>query len=294
MRMMGGAKQRRRLPRDDPLITQQQKITLRSDFFLLRRVPLTRVNFDVSTCCGQYWPSPAANALNRVVRYRLWVYTPEYRFMMSELTGKGTMQSGDFMRITAEFSHPSGSNPLINVWDYRCEASSDVNALQNIGEYIADGFIARYYTPLAAAIGSQIVMTAIHIRSYSASSEGYDEEGSLFTGGVNAPVLPAFVTYSLKLQRSEYDIRNGRKGYIGCTTQAVAGDGKPSAAVLDLFSTVGEGWAETTWMVEAGEADYAFSDVIVRQPTLENTNPTVWCYVASYAMTKFGTQNTRK
>lgn len=202
---------------------------------------------------------------------------------------------GDFLKATVKATVPRASNPVINTWYWRVITMSDPNALQNIGSYIADAIIDRYYVPLSDVISAQYVINSVELRVMGDDTEGYDIGGTLWSGGVAGNIAPRMVTYSVKLQRLNYNIRNGRKGYGGVPRSAIALDGGIEASVAAVWATVFDGWTSVPFTVEAGEADILLDEVIVRAPSTPNTAPTVYSPVASYSLNPdFGTQNSRK
>lgn len=204
------------------------------------------------------------------------------------------MFTGDFMRVTVIGTIEGASNPVINTWDYRCVLASDANALQNVGEYIAESFYARYYEPLMPQISSYYSLNEIQLRVYGDAEEGYDWVNLPYVGGASGAMCPPFVTYSVELQRANFTMRNGRKAYPGVPTSVVVENGQLSGAVELAFATVFTAWETTPWLAEAGEADFEFEHIIVRKPATPNAIPTTFSRITGYALEKFGTQNSRK
>lgn len=205
------------------------------------------------------------------------------------------MQTGDFMEVTVEMTLPNASNPCINVWNFECLTASDTNGLQAIGDDIIAEFISRYYAPMGAVISSQAAITGVRLRNLNLEIDGYDKFGVLWSGANNSGMLPPFVTLSIREIRTDFSMRNGRKGIGGVAIPVCDSTGKVSASTLTLFDDIFDGWSTTDFNVEAGEADYTFGDVVIRKSTVPNTPPTKYYLVQNYTMsTKFGTQNSRK
>lgn len=205
------------------------------------------------------------------------------------------MDTGSFMRATVYGNMPNTSNPVINAWDFRCLSASDANGLSAIGEAITAAFLARYYAPFVGVISNQFGISKVTLREYANPLSGYDEEGLLFVGANNGILLPTFCTFSVKMIRTNFGMKNGRKAYSGVTVAALNGDSAINDATRATFATVFAGWATTTFIVEADEADYSFEEVVVRKPTAPNTDPTMWYPVQNFSLNRFcGSQNTRK
>jgi hypothetical protein len=200
----------------------------------------------------------------------------------------------DFMRITCDMTMAASSGPVVMVWDFQCIATTAPFDLTGQGEVIVEAFLARHYTPIQALISQTVVMNHIAIRAWADPSDGYDVNGTLWSGTSNALMLPAANTFSIQMTRANYAMRNGRKAYPGPTVSAIGTPGVVSSAVVSAFETLTTAWRETTMVVEGLGADMTFQNRIIRVPTTEGVNPTVWSNIASYGAVKFGTQNSRK
>lgn len=204
------------------------------------------------------------------------------------------MISGDFMRATVYGTLPNASNPVINTWDFECIASSDFNALQNIGADIVASFMARYYDPLRILMHQEYRIQRVELREYGDLEGGYDGTGLVWHGASSGIPLPPFVTYNVQLVRSEFDQRSGRKGFAGCNSAALTGLGGLNDVARNQFNLVFGGWRDTEWTVEAGAADYSFQEVVVAGKYNIKVVPAKWTKVSGYSINGFGTQNSRK
>lgn len=204
------------------------------------------------------------------------------------------MDTGNFFRVTCEFTVPNASNPCIMVWDYRV-LSTDVPIVLSLnGSDIVDAFILRYYTPLAAQIASVVVMTGISIRAWEFPADGYDESGVIFTGTNANAMLPPANTLAIRLVRTNFLMRNGRKAFPGGNGIQITGSGGMAPATIAAFDAVTDAWATTDWVPEIDGVDAVFGDVIVRVPTAPDTDPTVFSSNITYGPVYWGTQNSRK
>lgn len=204
------------------------------------------------------------------------------------------MNVGDFLEVIVEWTLPSGSNPAVNVWDFRCELATDPTELQTVGSYIASAFVSRYVVPLLPIQSNQIYISALRLRNLNDASEGYDNLGNIAAGGSNSPMLPPFVTYSVQEQRTSFALRNGRKGLPGPVVASMNNNGTLSATYIAAFDTAFNGWETTEFIVEAGDSEYAFIPAIVRKPSVAGTPPTVYTPIRGYSISKYGSQNSRK
>lgn len=204
------------------------------------------------------------------------------------------MIAGDFLRATVYATQEGASNPIINTYDWRLVTLSATATLQVDGGFIASAIVERYFVPLADALSTQYSIYQISLRLYADPDEGYDATGTLFTGGISGNVCPPFLTYSIRKQRNNYAMRNGRWSYGGVPRAAIGLNGTPEAAIEALIDGWGAGVRDTRMLVEGDLADMEFEDLIVRKPSVPNTNPSVFSRLTGVTLSGFGTMNTRK
>lgn len=204
------------------------------------------------------------------------------------------MNVNNFFRITVEFSSPTGSDPLINVWDYRVLSTDNPIILTLHGLEIVESFVTRYYTPLSSTISTQTPITSVSIRAWTTPEDGFDSLTGFDVGSATAALMPPANTLAFRLVRTNFAMRNGRKAMPGATAVSLASNGGVTPATVSLFSTVTDAWAGTDWVPEISGVDAVFGDVIIRVPTIPNTDPTVFSTNITYGIVYWGTQNSRK
>lgn len=204
------------------------------------------------------------------------------------------MLVNDFLRVTCQFDVPHASNPCVNVWDFKLESTDNPITLSADGPAFVESFIDRYYIPIANQISSQVTMTQISLRAWATPDDGYDQVGIIFVGAGAGVMLPPANTMAIRLVRSNYAMRNGRKAFPGPVTGMLNADGTMTDAVKASVNTVTAAWLATDFTVEFSGADAIFGEYIVRVPTTSGTNPTVVSFVSGYGTPYFGTQNSRK
>lgn len=221
----------------------------------------------------------------------VWVYDVH---ICRDMSRKGSMELNDFMRVTCTFNVASASNPVIMVWDYQAIASSGSFPLSLTGPDIVDAFVARYYYPLRLYLSSRAHLVQVSLRAWADPSDGYDAVGDLWQGESPAAMLPPFVTTAIRLVRANFLMRNGRKAFPGGTVEQLTADGGYNASVAAAIDAITGVWASTDFLVESGDYDITFADRIIRVPTAENENPSVWSAINAYGTPYWGSQNTRK
>lgn len=201
----------------------------------------------------------------------------------------------DFIRITALGMLQGASNPVINVWDYRLDGLTEPIPLQLLGEDIAASFVARYYTPITAAISTRYSLTGLSMRVYGKPAEGWDGADTYFTGGDPTPMMPPFVAYSVMRVRNNFSFkRQGRKSYAGVPTSAIDANGFPNGAVLGVFNAAFNVWETLTWNIESNAAPaLQGTDVLVKDADIRVV-PNVVSTISGYQLRGFGSQNGRK
>lgn len=201
---------------------------------------------------------------------------------------------GSFVKATITFNVAGASNPVINTFDWRCSFASATGSLAIIGGEMCNAIVDRYYEPVRTQMASQVVMDTISLRAYADDTDGYDSTPMLWAGTATTGMLPSFVTYSVRKIRSNYALRNGRIAYPGPHLGGINTNGTVSTGPVSAFANMFEGWMDAPLTVEADSGDYTFLDVIVREPSVPNTNPTLWSGINGFSMTKFGSQVSRK
>lgn len=204
------------------------------------------------------------------------------------------MNINDFMRVTAYFRINGVSDAAVMVWDYRLIGADSPATLITTGSFIASSFIERYYTPFTSLFSNRCEMTQISIRAWATPTDGYDVVGNLWSGSGSTGMMPLTVTLALRLVRSNFSMRNGRKAYPAVLTSLALADASVDPAVVTSVNETTEEWATTSWFVEAGENELQFGEYVVREPASDGVNPTVFYPVLSYSSPYFGTQNTRR
>lgn len=204
------------------------------------------------------------------------------------------MITGDFLKVIATWSMPKASEPILNVWYFQANVTGDATELQEIGEDIADSFVARYVTPLASAVSIYAKLNQIELRNMSDPSEGFTQGYTDKQGAVNAPAMPPFVTYSLRGLRYDLSMHNARKGLCGVPINAINTVGNVDTGYRTIFETVLDGWSTTDWTVETEGPDFLFVDKIVRNPSGPLVPPTRSSNITAWELVGFGSQNTRK
>lgn len=204
------------------------------------------------------------------------------------------MNVNDFFRITAYFRINGIPDAAVMVWDYRLLAADDPPVLSLVGPYIAASFVERYYTPFNTLFSNRCVMSQISIRSWAQPSDGYDAVGSLWAGTGSTGMMPLTVTLALRLVRSNFTMRNGRKAYPAVLTSLALPDSSIDPAVVDSVNDTTDIWASTSWFVEADANELQIGEYVVREPAVEGVNPTVFYPILNYSAPYFGTQNTRR
>lgn len=204
------------------------------------------------------------------------------------------MDIGDFIRVTMEWTLPSGSNPALNVWDFEVTAATNPFDLTTEGAYIVNAIVSTRYIPLNAYIADAASVTAASVRGWSDPADGYDTAGSLYTGGADSAMLPPFVTTSIEMIRDNFVMRNGRKAIPAPHVAMVDINGQMSSAVVLAIEAVTTDWAENDIVVAGDTSEFTLSARIIRLPTVVATNPTVFSRISGYGNAKFGTQNGRK
>jgi len=200
----------------------------------------------------------------------------------------------DFFRITVSQTSPTASAPIINTWDFRLLSTDNPLILSLHGPELVDSFITRYYQPLGAAISNQTPITGVTVRAYSHPEDGYDQLTGYAIGTNTAALMPPANTLAIRLVRTNFSMRNGRKAFAGATTNALSNTGGIATTTATLFATVTEGWQTTDWVPEITGVDAVIGDVVVRVPTTPDTNPTVFSTNITYGAVYWGTQNSRK
>lgn len=204
------------------------------------------------------------------------------------------MQVNDFVKVTVGWDVLGASEPVLNVWDFECVQFDDPTELQIVGPFIAAAFVAKYVTPMLVYMSNQVACTSLSIRSYADETEGYDTIGAFGTGASTSTLLPPFVTYSLRGQRFNFNIRNARKGLPGPNVNALGSNGQLTSSYVSGINATVEDWHDQLF-VEAGENIISLMPRIVRDPSTKNTNPTVWSPITKWTVNpKFGSQNSRK
>jgi len=201
--------------------------------------------------------------------------------------------TGSFLKLDLKMSLTAASNPVINSWVFHCLDAEETNSLQNIGLYIFQQFLEKYYVPLAAYFTSDLRCTGASIRDLSNPADGFDIATDFGMGSTPGTMCPPFVTYSIQMQRARYDIRNGRKGLPAVPVGNLNAFGQIVPSIKTAMQTALSTAWEGDFNVEAGAAVYTFEDVIARIPPAGG-NPTVWSHVSSYAVRGLGSQNSRK
>lgn len=186
------------------------------------------------------------------------------------------------------------SHDFNNVFDFQCIAASDANALQNIGPSIVPAMLQQIYEPIKGWISAMVMVNHVSLRDPAMPQEGYDWLGSYFPGEVSGTPLPPFVTYSVELQRSNYAIRNGRKGIPGPVIAALDANGDLNSTARSFITNALATWIDGFNVETGGGAEYTFALRIAREPEGPEQDPSVWSNVSGVACRKFGTQNSRK
>jgi len=199
----------------------------------------------------------------------------------------------DFMRVVVQFDVPGASNPAIMRFDFQLTSTTDPFVLAEEGPNIRDTFIARYFIPLESVISNGVVMTQLDLRAFAHPDDGYTAVGSLWQGDNAFNMLPPANTLAFRLARNNFTMRNGRKAFPGPTSNELGPGGRISTAAADALAIITTVWTDEPMLVEGTGTDMVFSERIVREPTTEGVNPTVWSTV-SWGRAYFGTQNSRK
>lgn len=202
------------------------------------------------------------------------------------------MNTGDYMQVKVFWDLPNASLPAINVWNFLCDSATTPSVLQVVGGDIVDAFVERYLTPMAAINPTNVSVAKIELRKYGSLTEMYTATGILYTGSGGASMLPPFLTYNIELVRFDPSTRNGRISWPGVATSTCTADGVLQPAVKTFINDVGQGWADTEFVVEG--PDYVFSHMIARLDHGLLNVPSHAVTVAGYSCNGFGTQNTRK
>lgn len=204
------------------------------------------------------------------------------------------MITGNFLKVISTWTMPKASEPILNVWYFQASVAGDPAVLQDVGEDIADSFVARFVTPLASVISVYARMTQIELRNLSNAAEGYTKTYLDKGGSVNVPAMPPFVTFSLRALRYDLSMHNGRKGLCGVPNNAILANGEVDSGYKSTFDTVISAWSETDWAVEADGTDFNFIEKIVRVPDGPLAPPTKSSRILAWELMGFGSQNTRK
>lgn len=205
------------------------------------------------------------------------------------------MLVNDFIELTLETTLPNASNPCLNVHHFQVGVLSESVSLFQVGQEIAEAFLARYRGPILALLSTQSVFTGVRLRNLNNPEEGFDLFGVLGTGTNSSGMLPPMVTLSIREQRTDYSMRNGRKGISGVALPVCDSTGKVSPSSLVLFEDVAEAWSTTDFVIEAGDVNMTLVDVVIRKPSVTGAPPTKFYYIDTWSLSpKFGTQNSRK
>jgi len=204
------------------------------------------------------------------------------------------MNVNDFIRATVHFRINNVPDAALMTWDFRVDAIDDPTSLFVTGSYIASSFISRYYDPFVSLLSSRCVMSEIQLRSWASPTDGYDAVGDLWQGTGTTGMMPLTNTFALRLVRSDFSLRNGRKAYPAVLCSLALADASMDPAVIDSVHDTTEGWTSDAWVVEAGANAIQLGEYVIRKPTGFGSNPTVFHPVLAYSDPYFGTQNTRR
>lgn len=203
--------------------------------------------------------------------------------------------SGDHLKITAFCKLDTESDGFENVWNFQVDENTFGGELGLYGSVIAEAFMNKYYLPLATYQAPQYKVIGIAIRKYGDEVHGYEHSSIYVTGSGGTTQLPPFVTYSCKLQRTGYVLRNGRKGFGGGCSNALGANGHMLPGYFAGLNAIAEDWSISDLVATDGDDSITLVPEIVREIDGIHTPPTVFCHVASFSFNdKFGTQNTRK
>lgn len=203
--------------------------------------------------------------------------------------------SGDHLKITAISQLDTETDFFENTWNFQVDSNTFGAELDTMGSAIAAAFFAKYYTPLTIYQSSLFKCTGIKIRKYGDEVHGYEHSSVYVVGAGTATLLPPFVTYSCKLQRTGYVLRNGRKGFGGANISSLGGNGHVTPAFLSGLNAIALDWSISPLTVTDDGDEMVLIPEIVREIDGIHTPPTVFCHVASFHFnSSFGSQNTRK
>lgn len=200
----------------------------------------------------------------------------------------------DFLRATLQFDVAGASNPVIMTFDWQCVGATDAFALADEGDDISLAIVARYLIPLEDYLSNDVTLTQIDLRAWAFPADGWTQVGALWQGNNADLMLPPFVTMAFRLARQNFNMRNGRKAFPGTCTTHVGANGKFNTSVADSLAVITAVWSEEPMLVEGVAVDMTFEERIIRMPTVDGVNPSVWSPVAAWGRAYFGSQNSRK
>lgn len=205
------------------------------------------------------------------------------------------MDTGGWLKASVYMTLPSASNPIINTWVFRCVAASDANSLSAIGLYINAALVEKYYTPLSTSLVTALRLLKIELRDLANPAEGFDQILDTPLGAVGVSSMPAFVTFSIREQRTLFSIRNGRKAISGVPSAGTCDAGGEMLTTIREATNeiLAENWEGAMEVETLGGAEYTFENVIARLPAVGGP-PVIWSPISAYTVTGFGTQNSRK
>lgn len=203
------------------------------------------------------------------------------------------MNVADFLRAVVQFDMEGASNPVIVRMDFQLTATSEPFVLTDEGDDIVLALIARYFIPLENYLSNNVTMTQVDLRAFAHPTDGHTSIGSLWQGNNATAMLPPFVALSFRLARNNFAMRNGRKAFPGPCVDAVGLDGDVSGTAKASLALVTAVWDDTPMLVEGVSTDMTFEERIIREPTVDGVNPTIWSTL-TWGTAYFGSQNSRK
>lgn len=182
-----------------------------------------------------------------------------------------------------------GGQEARNVYWYRATVNPDTVNLQNL----ANGFEAAVLVPQANLTHQAWVHTLLQVDIVNGLPAPFERASGVGAGAVVGDAMPNYSSFSIKLNRTTKETRNGWKRIPGVTEQMVSGDVFEAATVAlwDAYAPI-----LAAPVVDPGTVTW--SPVIVRTE-IEGVplEPTAYIYnpvVSSVFLNRVTTQRTRR